>query len=132
MLHQCKGQIDRARRPRAETTQAEKLLWAKLRSRQLNNVKFRRQHPLGPYVADFASTEAMLVIELDGGQHAETREQDEARSSHMKTLGYEVLRFWNHEVLTNLQGVPETVFAHLELPPPSPDRVGRPPRSTSP
>ncbi len=132
MLHQRKGQIDRARALRSERTNAEALLWLKLRNRQLNGIKFRRQHPLGPYVADFASTEATLVIELDGGQHADTTEQDKVRSHHLKSLGYDVIRFWNPEVMANLEGVVETILAHLQIPSPSPDRARKPPRSTSP
>lgn len=82
----------------------EKALWMKLRNKQLEGVKFRRQQPIGPYIVDFVNFERKLVIEIDGGQHneEEIREGDEERTTWLKKRGYRVLRFWNNEVSTNL------------------------------
>ena len=97
-------QIGRARQLRRDTTDAEALLWSRLRSRQLDGAKFVRQHPIGPYVADFCCRSARLVIELDGGQHAENT-ADEARARLIEANGYNVIRFWNNDVFDNLEGV---------------------------
>jgi len=85
-------------------------LWRLLRNRQIEGVKFRRQCPIGPYIADFASIEALLVIEVDGGQHASAVAHDERRTTWLGSRGYRVLRFWNNEVLTNPDGVVETIL----------------------
>jgi very-short-patch-repair endonuclease len=98
-----------ARTLRKQQTNAEKLLWSRLRSRQLEGCKFRRQQPIGPYIADFLSLEPKLIIELDGGQHAEQQEQDNQRTRYLQALGYRVLRFWNHEVLNDLEAVLEAI-----------------------
>jgi len=97
-------QIGRARRLRRDTTDAEALLWAHLRSRQLDGAKFVRQHPIDRYVVDFCCRAARLVIELDGGQHADNA-ADEARTRVIEANGYTVIRFWNNDVLGNLEGV---------------------------
>jgi len=97
--------IERSRRLRRDATRAEKRLWSALRDRQLGDAKFRRQHPLGRYIVDFFCLECALVIELDGGQHAKQRQADEARDAWLASQGYRVLRFWNHDVLTNTEGV---------------------------
>ena len=83
----------------------------RLRSRQLEGVKFRRQRPMGSYIVDLASLERKLIIEIDGGQHNEERikERDEERMTRLKERGYRIIRFWNNEVLTNLEGVMERV-----------------------
>src|SRR5579859_3352090 len=94
-----------ARRLRHNMTDAERKLWAALRDRQLNGIKFRRQHPLGPYVLDFFSEEHKLVVEVDGGQHADHAERDVVRDAWLNANGCHVLRFWNNEVLHNLSGV---------------------------
>ena len=98
------GAIARARRLRRESTDAEERLCYALRER-LSEAKFRRQVPFGPYTADFASHQAKLIVEVDGGQHAEAVDHDRARSTFLNGEGYRVLRFWNNEVLTNLDGV---------------------------
>jgi very-short-patch-repair endonuclease len=85
-------------------TDAERVLWRELRRRRLG-ARFRRQVPLGPYIADFVSLEHRLVIEVDGGQHAEQESQDERRSALFRSQGYRVLRFWNNEVIGNVDGV---------------------------
>jgi very-short-patch-repair endonuclease len=110
--------LDRPRQLRREATEAEKLLWSKLRASQLG-VKFRRQMWLSGFIADFASVEAQLVVEVDGSQHAEQDEYDTERTREMELLGYRVLRFWNNEVLGNLDGVIELIQRAL----PSPSHV---------
>jgi len=96
-----------SRQLRSCMTDAERGLWSHLRSRQLGGVKFRRQVPLGPYIVDFASFETRIVIELDGGQHAEAahRIKDTARDAYLRSQGFHVLRFWNHDVMSNIEGV---------------------------
>lgn len=98
-----------ARNLRKHQTDAEKLLWSRLRNRQMEGCKFRRQQVSGPYIADFLCLEPKLIVELDGGQHLEQKEQDEQRTSYLQYLGYQVLRFWNNDVLQNLDGVLESI-----------------------
>ena len=102
----------RARALRHGQTDAEALLWSKLRSRQIGGLKFRRQHPVGPYFADFACIESGLVIELDGGQHGEPDAMalDEKRACHMSGLGFQTLRFWNNDVLLQTEAVLEKIL----------------------
>ena len=108
--------IETARRLRREPTDAERLLWYRLRARRLRGHKFRRQHPVGPYFADFACVEAMLVVELDGGQHAARVGYDERRTAFLKGQGFRVLRFWNNDVFGNLDGVLSTIVDAIENP----------------
>ena len=103
-----------ARALRKLQTDAEAILWSRLRNRQMAGRKFRRQVPLLGYVADFASLDAKVVIELDGGQHAEQLEADEKRTRALEAVGFLVLRFWNADVLANLEGVLETIHATLK------------------
>jgi very-short-patch-repair endonuclease len=105
--------IRRARAMRREPTDAEQRLWKLLRSKQLAEYKFRRQHPIGPYIADFACFSAKLVIELDGGQHAERIQYDEQRRLVLERAGWRVIRFGNPDVLANAEGVAETVLTAL-------------------
>ncbi len=117
--------IKTARKLRRNTTDAELMLWLALRNRRLNGHKFKRQVPFGPYVADFLCVEAKLIIEADGGQHAEEIINDLERSRYFESQGYRVLRFWNNEILRNLEGVLETIAAELGESPltqPSPRR----------
>jgi len=102
----------RARTLRKGSTDAEALLWSKLRARQLGNLKFRRQHPISHYFADFACIEIGLVIELDGGQHAEDAaiHHDQKRSNDMADLGFQTLRFWNNDVLLQTEAVLEKIL----------------------
>jgi len=90
---------------RRQPTKAENLLWYHLRNRQIANVKFRRQEPTGSFIADFVAMELRLIIELDGGQHALAANADKARTTALEKDGYRVLRFWNNDVLENLDGV---------------------------
>jgi len=107
--------VTNARRLRKAMTDVERKLWTKLRDRQLERVKFRRQHPLGDYVLDFYCEERQLVIEVDGGQH--TPERDAARTAWLEAHGCRVLRFWNHDVLLRLPDVLEMIRAAvLEFP----------------
>jgi very-short-patch-repair endonuclease len=101
----------RARKLREEPTDAEARLWYVLRRKHTLGAKFRRQHPVGRYVADFASPDVKLIIELDGGQHAEQLDEDAARTRALEAHGYTVLRFWNHEVFENFEGVQEVIRA---------------------
>ena len=105
----------RPRTLRRNATDAEALLWSRLRDRRLAGHKFRRQHPIGPYIADFACPDARLVIELDGGQHSP--ETDAARTAYIEEQGYMVLRFWNNEALGNPDGVLETILQWLDAKP---------------
>ncbi|MBV8649918.1 MAG: DUF559 domain-containing protein [Alphaproteobacteria bacterium] len=112
----------RARALRRNSTDAEGKLWLHLRGRQLGGCKFVRQEPIGRYYADFVCRELRLIIEVDGGQHAENR-YDDKRDTHLTALGYRVLRFWNTDVLTNVEGVLETILKELGGgAPPHPDR----------
>jgi very-short-patch-repair endonuclease len=100
-------------------TDAERLLWQALRYKQINGHRFRRQHPIEKFVADFACIEQKIVIELDGGQHQDQIEYDEQRTAFLQKNGWRVLRFWNNEVISNLNGVLSTIAEHLgSLPPP--------------
>lgn len=105
-----------ARRLRQTQTEAERALWARLRNRRLKGVKFRRQQPIGRYIVDFVSFEKRTVVEIDGGQHDQTgvSNKDEERTAWLIGEGYRVLRFWNNEVLKNMEGVLEAIRVVLE------------------
>ena len=110
-----------ARQLRRNSTVAERRLWRYLRSRSLGTFKFVRQEPIGPYVVDFVCREKRLVVEVDGGQHAENR-RDAVRDRWLVEHRYRILRFWNNEVLGNIEGVWETIFAAASAAaPPHPD-----------
>ncbi|TWT22045.1 endonuclease domain-containing protein [Luteimonas wenzhouensis] len=104
---------NRARALRAGMTDAERVLWRCLRMRQLAGHRFRRQVPIGSYVADFACLQARLVVEVDGGQHAGAR-GDAVRDAFLRAAGFEVVRFWNHEVLGNPEAVCEAILGWLK------------------
>ena len=103
-----------ARRLRGMQTDAERKLWARLRDRQLAALKFRRQHPIGPFIVDFCCVERGLAIELDGGQHATKTEPDAKRTFFLRRHGFQVLRFWDNEVLNNIDGVLEQICEALK------------------
>jgi len=116
---------------RREPTEAERRLWGRLRESNRAGAGFRRQASIGPYVADFAWLSARLVVELDGGQHAEaTKARDEVRDAWLATRGFRVLRFWNSDVVESLDAVIERIFHEVraELARPHPTRpMGGPP-----
>ena len=97
---------------RHEMTPAERKLWAYLRNDQLG-VNFRRQHAIGSYITDFCCVQRKLVIELDGGQHLDQQEYDLQRSEYLRSKGYHVLRFWNNDVLDDLEGVTRVMLGIL-------------------
>jgi very-short-patch-repair endonuclease len=111
----------RARRLRGSSTEAEKALWRKLQSRSLNGYKFVRQEPIGPYTVDLMRRERRLVIEVDGGRHADSA-RDAVREKWLIDHNCRVLRFWNNDVLGNMAGVLETIATALAEAPPHPDR----------
>ena len=108
--------VDFARGLRKAQTDAEASLWWRLRDRRMAGVKFRRQHAIGPYVVDFACPERMLVVELDGGQHVEQARYDADRTAWLRSRGYDVLRYWNDDVLADLDSVLESILMHLSVP----------------
>ena len=120
--------VPRARALRRDATEAEKKLWLHLRQQPFKAPHFRRQATIGPYFADFASHQARIVVEVDGGQH-DGSTSDEVRTRYLAANGYRVLRFWNNEVLENLSGVLSVIDAavNAERPPtpdPSPPQAG--------
>ena len=113
----------RSRELRANMTDAERRLWAALSARKIAGVRFNTQFPIGPFICDFVSRRAKLVIEVDGGQHAEAEAADTARTRYIEAQGYRVIRFWNHDVLGNLDGVvTEIERVLMDRPSPSPSR----------
>jgi very-short-patch-repair endonuclease len=111
---------ERAKRLRSHQTEAEQRLWYHLRAHRLMGLKFRRQKPLGRYIVDFLCHECRLIIEVDGGQHATQTAYDQARDVWLREQGYQVLRFWNHEVMQELDGVLERIRSVVEPSPPAP------------
>ena len=93
-----------SRKLRANQTDAETKLWNHIRNRQINGDKFVRQEPIGRYICDFVCREKLIVIEVDGGQHLESV-RDEVRDRSLRAQGYRVMRFWNNDVLSNIEGV---------------------------
>ena len=110
----------RAKALRRVMTDAEKHLWYHLRAHRVFGTKFKRQKPIGPYIVDFACPALRLVIEIDGGQHSEEAEYDHLRDTWLHKRGYTVLRFWNNEVMKNMEGVLETIAAAVRHDVPSP------------
>ena len=103
-MKQAKKITSRARKPRKNATDAENCLWQLLRHRRFLNYRFRRQHPIGVFVADFACIGKKLIIEVDGGQHA-NNPADAVRTKILQQQGWKILRFWNNDVLSNSEGV---------------------------
>jgi len=104
-------QVTLAKELRAKQTEAEKILWFKLRKRQLHVAKFRRQQRIGSYIVDFVCLEKRLIIEIDGGQHNEApiKENDEQRTRWLEAKGYQIFRFWNNDIIQNTDGVLEKI-----------------------
>ena len=106
--------VDFARRNRQNPSQAERVLWSQLRQRQVHDRRFRRQHPIGQYFADFACVELKLIVEVDGDQHGEQARYDRSRERELERRGWRVLRFGTLEVLENLEGVMELISTACE------------------
>jgi len=123
MLNQKLSAI--AKNLRKNSTDSERLLWRYLRLKQACGFKFRRQAPVGNYIADFVCFEKRLIIEADGGQHARRVRDDKARDEWFASQGFKVLRFWNNEVFSNIEGVLETIRKELtRAPSPTPPIKG--------
>ncbi|MDZ7736172.1 MAG: endonuclease domain-containing protein [Gammaproteobacteria bacterium] len=106
--------VRRARNLRKNSTDAERLLWRHLRDRQLQGYKFRRQQTIGPYIVDFICLEQRLIVEVDGGQHQQQGEYDDRRTRWLEDEGYRIIRFWNHDVLSNIDSVLTQISAALQ------------------
>jgi very-short-patch-repair endonuclease len=119
------GAHERARVLRREMTEAERRLWQKLRSRQTEGYRFRRQVPIGRFIADFVCHEARLIVEIDGGQHDPSSDIEASRPRFLESEGYCVLRFWNNEVLNNPEGAQAVIAENLRRgsPPPKPSPI---------
>ncbi len=105
--------LDHAKALRSNQTEAEQRLWYHLRAHRFMGLKFKRQKPLGRYIVDFVCLERRLIIELDGGQHAEQRTYDRHRDGWLRSQGYTVLRFWNNDVMQQLESVLERIRSSL-------------------
>jgi very-short-patch-repair endonuclease len=117
-----------AKKLRSGATNAENHLWQRLRARQMEGCKFRRQQPIDCYIVDFVCFENKLVVELDGGQHAARQPEDQKRDRFLELNRFKVLRFWNNEVFENLEGVLEVIrkaCLSASSPSPGPSRQGR-------
>jgi len=115
----------RARRLRRDQTDAERKLWIRLRARQVSGAKFRRQQPIGHHIVDFCCMEQKVVIELDGGHHTLQAQADQRRTDILAQRGYRVLRFWDHEVLTDPDAVLQQIAIVVSHPHPDPLPEGR-------
>jgi very-short-patch-repair endonuclease len=114
----CDMPSPRARALRQTMTDAERRLWSALRDRRLEGYKFRRQYPIGPFILDFVCIEHRLVVEADGSQHADS-EKDARRTAWLESRGWRVIRFWNNDILTNIEGVAEALLLVLKNDPSS-------------
>ena len=114
----AKRLLSNARRMRHEPTDAERKFWAAVRGRRFAGYKFKRQYPIGPYIADFVCVEQRLIVELDGSQHAQQAEYDEARTAYLKQCGFRVLRYWNDDFLRMKEVILEDVWRALNAPSP--------------
>lgn len=111
---------------RKEPTPAERKLWSRLRNNQLNGVSFRRQHAVGNYIPDFCAIKEKLIIELDGSQHLEQEEYDEERTKDLELLGYKVMRFWNNQIMNEMDGVILAIMEALKATQPPPTSASPP------
>ena len=117
----------RARYLRRAATDAERRMWSRLRDRRLFGLRFRRQQPCGPYIADFVCPEKKLIVEIDGGQHAAQVERDCVRTDYLRAMGYRVLRYWNNDVLLRTDAVLEMILREVRMwPPPHPNPRSNP------
>ncbi|MCW0198692.1 endonuclease domain-containing protein [Sphingopyxis sp.] len=116
----------RSRELRLNATNAERRLWQQISARKIAGIRFNRQFPIGPFICDFVSRTARLVIEVDGGQHAVDVAKDQARTAYLEARGYRVIRFWNNDVMERIEGVVNEIERILETcPPPAPPINGR-------
>ena len=116
----------RATELRKNATRAELTLWDQLRNRQVRGVRFNFQRPIGPYICDFVARTPKLIVEVDGGQHALNVETDARRTAFLKMRGYRLIRFWNNDVLENIEGVVAAIEQALaDRPSPTPPGNGR-------
>ena len=118
------------RKLRRNMTDAELRLWRYLKGRQMSGFKFRRQHPFDDYVLDFVCLEAMLIIEVDGAQHAHNTISDGARTKNLREAGFKVVRFWNNEVLEQMEAVKESIWTMLKVRNPAYSSDPSPPRAS--
>jgi very-short-patch-repair endonuclease len=117
MRFKSRSELERGRELRARMTDVEVHLWMRLRRNQIGGHYFRRQVPIGPYIADFVCVKARLIIEVDGGQHPAAVRRDELRTAWLQSQGYRVLRFWDNDVLQRTDSVLESIrVALLEAP----------------
>lgn len=125
--HPPDGAAARARTLRQNMTEAETRVWRMLQAHRMNGYRFRRQVPIGRYIADFVCHEARPVVEIDGGQHDRSLPRETERNGFLQSQGYRILRFWNNEVLANSDGVCETIVNELAASPPPcpPPSMGR-------
>ena len=113
----------RARELRRNATDAEVRLWRAISARKIAGVRFNRQVPIGPFICDFVCRGRRLIVEVDGGQHAEDAVGEESRTRYLQFEGYRIIRFWNNEILENLEGVVTEIGRVLaSLPSPNPSR----------
>lgn len=107
---------EKARILRKNMTKQERILWTFLRKKNINNLKFRRQYPIGNYIVDFICNEKKLIIEIDGGQHNENKNitYDQERTKYLESKGYKVIRFWNNDIDNNIEEVYLDILKHLD------------------
>jgi very-short-patch-repair endonuclease len=108
--------LDHAKRMRTSQTDAEAKLWLHLRGKRFSGYKFRRQQPIGPFIADFVCLRCRLIVEADGGQHTGTAEYDEKRTAWLEAQGFRVLRFWNNDILQRSDEVLDSILNALDSP----------------
>jgi very-short-patch-repair endonuclease len=114
----------RATELRKNSTEAERHLWRRLSNRQLANTRFNRQVPIGSFICDFVARTPKLIVEVDGGHHASSVDRDARRTGFLEDQGYRVLRFWNDDVLSNVEGVLKVIARTIsDMPSPSPSRT---------
>ena len=106
---------EKARFLRKNMTKQERILWQFLRKKTINNLKFRRQYPIGNYIVDFICNEKKLIIEIDGGQHNKNKNiiHDQERTKYLENKGYKVIRFWNYDIDNNIEGVYQEILKYL-------------------
>ena len=118
MTGYSKETLVKAKRLRRDLTAAERKLWSVLRNSQLSGGKFRRQQPIGPFIADFVCQDCRLIVEADGGQH-QNNAGETRRTAFLESKGYRILRFWNNDILENVEGVAQTINTALATPHPA-------------